>query len=139
MKRKRFIGSALLALATGGAALAQQKSKVVKKNDGLKRGTIVHVVYFWLKDGITASEEADFLRYFELLAKIPLVQTLNYGKPAATPERTVVDHSYTYNLIVTFKNLEDITAYGSHPEHTAGAEKFKKYWKRVEVKDTLML
>ena len=138
MKRKRFIGSALLALATG-TALAQQKAKVTKQSEGLKKGTIVHVVYFWLKDGITATEEADFLRYFELLAKIPLVQTLNYGKPAPTPERAVVDHSYSYSLIVTFKNVTDITAYGTHPAHIAGAEKFKKYWKRVEVKDTLLL
>lgn len=138
MKRKHFIGSAALALVSG-TALAQQKTTVKETSNQLKKGQIIHSVYFWLKDGISKEEEKDFLRYFDVLKKIPLVQTLNYGKPAPTPDRDVVDHSYSYNLIITFKSVEDITAYGTHPTHTAGADQFKKYWKRVEVKDTLLM
>ncbi len=109
-----------------------------KRMNQLKKGTIIHVVYFWLKEGITEEEEKDFLRYFEILETIPQVQTLNFGKPADTTKRDVVDHSYAYNLICTFKNLEDITIYENHPTHVAGAKKFSKYWTRVAVKDTLI-
>lgn len=135
MKRKEFIAGAVLTAASGTALANSQRSESL----ALKKGNIVHNVYFWLKDGISTTEEADFLQYFELLAKIPLVQTLSYGKPAPTPKREVVDHSYSYHLILTFKNIDDINAYGNHPEHAAGAEKFKKYWKRVEVKDTIII
>ena len=135
MKRKEYIAGAVLTAASGTALAKSQRSESL----ALKKGNIVHNVYFWLKDGIYTTEEADFLQYFELLAKIPLVQTLSYGKPAPTPKREVVDHSYSYHLILTFKNIDDINAYGNHPEHAAGAEKFKKYWKRVEVKDTIII
>ena len=135
MKRKDFMVGTVLT-ATSGTALAKQNKSA---NIELKKDTIIHNVYFWLKDGISKTEEADFLRYFKILAKIPLAQTLILGKAAPTPPRDVVDHSYSYHLMITFKNLEDITAYGNHPDHAAGAEQFKKYWQRVEVKDTIII
>lgn len=135
MKRKEFIAGAVLT-AANGAAIAESNTS---ESSTFKKGNIVHNVYFWLKDDISKTEEADFLQYFELLAKILLVQTLSYGKAAPTRKRDVVDHSYSYHLILTFKNIEDIGAYGNHPDHAAGAEKFKKYWKRVEVKDTIII
>ena len=137
MKRKQFIGATLLSLILG-KSLAQDVKKT-KKMDQLKKGTIIHIVYFWLKEGLTKDEEKDFLRYFDILEAIPQVQTLNFGKPATTTKRDVVDHSYSYNLICTFKNLEDITVYENHPTHAAGAKKYSKYWTRVEVKDTLLM
>ncbi|SOD12130.1 Dabb family protein [Pedobacter xixiisoli] len=137
MKRKQFIGATLLSLILG-KSLAQETKKD-KRMAQLKKGTIIHVVYFWLKEGISKEEEQDFLRYFDVLETIPQVQTLNFGKPAPTTKREVVDHSYSYNLICTFKNLEDITIYENHPTHVVGAKKFSKYWTRVEVKDTQLM
>ncbi|MNK00649.1 Stress responsive A/B Barrel Domain protein [compost metagenome] len=137
MKRKQFIGTTLLSLILG-KSLAQETKKDKRMNQ-LKKGSIIHVVYFWLKEGLTKEEEQDFLRYFDVLETIPQVQTLNFGKPAPTTKRDVVDHSYSYNLICTFKNLEDITIYENHPTHVAGAKKFSKYWTRVEVKDTQLM
>lgn len=135
MKRKEFIVGTVLTEASGTTLAKQNKSSSIE----LKKDTIIHNVYFWLKDGISKAEEADFLRYFKILAKIPLAQTLIFGKAAPTPTRDVVDHSYSYHLMITFKNLEDITEYGNHPDHAAGAEQFKKYWQRVEVKDTIII
>ncbi len=137
MKRKQFIGTTLLSLVLGKSIA--QETKQDKRMGQLKKGTIIHVVYFWLKEGLSKEEEQDFLRYFDVLASIPEVQTLNFGKPAPTSKRDVVDHSYSYNLIATFKNLEEITIYENHPTHVAGAKKFSKYWTRVEVKDTLLM
>ena len=102
-------------------------------------GTIVHSVYFWLKEGITAEEEQDFLNFFQELRKVPTVQTLQYGKPASTNPRDVVDNSFQYNLLVTFKSMDDINTYETHPIHLAAAEKFSKYWTRVQVRDMQVL
>lgn len=137
MKRKQFLGATLLSLILG-RSLAKETQKD-KRMDQLKKGTIIHIVYFWLKEGLSKEEEQDFLRYFDILETIPQVQTLNFGRPAPTTKRDVVDHSYSYNLICTFKSLEDITIYENHPTHTAGAKKFNKYWTRVEVKDTVLM
>jgi len=137
MKRKQFIGTTLLSLVLGKSIAGDSKKD--KRMSELKKGTIIHIVYFWLKEGLSEEEENDFLRYFDVLKTIPQVQTLNFGKPAATTKRDVVDHSYAYNLICTFKNLEDISIYENHPTHVAGAKKFSKYWTRVEVKDTHLM
>lgn len=138
MKRKKFLGGFLLAL-TGGVSLAFSQVTKRKSANKLEKGIILHSVYFWLKEGLSDEEEADFLKYFEVLQNIAGVRSLNYGKPAPTTIRDVVDHSYSYNLLLTFNNLEAIKIYETHPEHVAGAEKYGKYWTRVEVKDTVIL
>jgi hypothetical protein len=117
----------------------QEKMKRRKFIDSsLETGTILHSVYFWLHKELSKEEEKDFLNYFKVLAKIPGVRSINYGVPAPTEARDVVDHSYSYNLILTFETLEDITAYGIHPEHVKGAKQYSKYWTRVEVRDTIL-
>lgn len=140
MKRRNFIGTSALALIAG-TAMAQDHSRAEpsRENNPLKTGVIVHSVYFWLKDGSSKEDERDCQEYFKILAKLPGVQSLNYGRPAATHEREVVDHSYSFNLILTFKSLDDINAYEVNPEHLEASKRFKKYWKKVEVKDTLLM
>lgn len=137
MERRTFIGSTVLAMVAG-TNLASGTEKV-NKETVLKSGLILHSVYFWLRKGLTEAEKKDFLNYFEVLKKIPQVKSINYGIPAQTEKREVVDHSYSYNLLLTFESLEDISIYGNHPEHVKGAETYSKYWERVEVKDTVLL
>ncbi|MDR2281760.1 MAG: Dabb family protein [Sphingobacterium sp.] len=136
MERKKFIGSSLLALVGVGLSSCNRSEQEATT---IKNGLIIHSVYFWLKADLSEVEERDFLKYFDILRKIPGVQSLNYGKPAATTPRDVVDHSYSYNLILTFSDLSAITAYETHPTHVQGASEFSKYWLRVEVKDTLII
>lgn len=140
MKRKKIL-IALAAVATTASILtscvqSEQKTTTNISTTNIEDGVIVHNVYFWLKEGITEEERKDFLKFFEVLKKLPGIQTFQVGTPAKTNPRPVVDNSFSYNIIVTFKNLEDIGLYENHPDHLAGADKYKKYWTKVEVKDT---
>lgn len=139
MERRNFLKSAAIVglAATAHSAYAQtDTSTQLTEASLLPKGTILHSVYFWLKEGLTATELTDFPQFFEALRAIPEIHSLSYGKPAATNPRPVVDQSWSYNLIVTFSSIEDINVYETHPTHLKAIEKFSKYWTKVEVKDT---
>ncbi|NGM65598.1 Dabb family protein [Sphingobacterium sp. SGR-19] len=142
MERRNFLKSAAVAGLTGTLLTSCTSEPAVqqaeKASSHLGSGIILHSVYFWLKEDISEEEEQDFLNFFEELRKVPGVQTLQYGKPAPTNPRPVVDNSFQYNLLVTFQNMEDINTYETHPKHTAAAEKYSKYWTKVEVRDTII-
>lgn len=156
MNRKNFLTS-LLVGASSGAFLASCANENPKNNssektdsmqtaettaenkDLLTTGIILHSVYFWLKEGITADEEKDFLNFFEELRKITESRTLKIGKPAPTNPRPVVDNSFSYLLLVTFDNMDDVNTYEVHPIHLAAIEKYSKYWTKVEVKDATLI
>ncbi|MDM1296764.1 Dabb family protein [Sphingobacterium sp. N143] len=101
--------------------------------------TIVHVVNFWLKKDISEKDKKDFVGFFEELRKIETIQSLNYGIPAQTNDRPVVDNSFDYTLIVTFKDLKDIGVYETHPIHLKAIEKYQHFWTKVMVKDTAII
>ena len=138
MERRNFLKSVTVA-GFAGVALTSCANETTTSNVGtLRSGAIFHVVYFWLKDGITAAEEQDFLNFFEELRKIPVVETLHYGKPAPTHPRPVVDNSFQYNLLVSFQDMEAINTYETHPIHLEAIEQYKQYWTKVEVRDTVI-
>lgn len=130
MERRNFLKAGVV-VASIGSVISCSKSESTY-------GPIIHSVYFWLKEGLSAEEEADFPGFFEMLRGISSVQTLKYGKPAPVNPRPVVDNSFSYNLIVTFENIDDINNYETHPDHLAAIEKYQKYWSKVEVRDTLL-
>lgn len=138
MKRRYFIGGAGAALMAN-QVLGKSKSFSAAREKQLEKGTIVHSVYFWLVDDISKEDEQDFLKFFDILGGLRGVKSLNYGKPAATAKREVVDHSYSYNLILTFDSLDDVDSYGIDPKHLEAANQYSKYWKRVQVLDTVVL
>ncbi|WDF69848.1 Dabb family protein [Sphingobacterium oryzagri] len=139
MERRNFLKSVAVAGASASVISSCASAASDAGSAGLEAGQIVHCVYFWLKEGITEAEEKDFLQFFEALKKVPGIHSFNMGKPAATTARDVVDNSFQYSLIVTFKSLEDITTYEKHPDHLAAAGKFSKYWTKVAVRDTQLL
>lgn len=98
--------------------------------------TITHYVLFWLKKDLSEQEIKAFAAFFDLLKTIPVVKSLQYGRAANTNQREVVDNSFTYNLIVTFKDLNDIAIYETHPIHLQAIEKYSQNWERVVVHDS---
>lgn len=130
MERRNFIKAGVVA-ASSATMLSCSKSEAAY-------GPIIHSVYFWLKEGVTVEEVADFVNFFEALRPIASIQTLKYGKPAPVNPRPVVDNSFTYNLIVSFANMDDINDYENHPIHLAAIEKYEKFWTKVEVRDTML-
>lgn len=131
MNRRNFTNK--LSLGLGAAALLSARPKAGNEPEFSR---IVHYVLFWLKEGLSEKEVNDFTQFFEELKRIPGIVSLKYGKPAKTNPRPVVDNSFSYNLIVTFENLEAVNVYEHHPIHLNAIEKFKHLWTKVVVHDS---
>src|SRR5690606_8386105 len=99
---------------------------------------LAHHVLFWLKDGLSEQEIADFVLFFEELKKVPSVKSLHYGRPAPTNPRDVVDNSFTYSLLVYFDSLEAINEYETHPIHLDAVDRYNKFWNKVVVHDSFL-
>ncbi|TKC06701.1 Dabb family protein [Pedobacter polaris] len=97
---------------------------------------VTHYVLFWLKKDLSEQEINEFAAFFELLKTIPIVKSLRYGRSANTNQRDVVDNSFTYNLIATFKNLNDIGIYENHPTHLDAIKQYQHFWEKVIVYDS---
>ncbi len=93
----------------------------------------VHCVYFWLKPGISAADEALFVERAKALTTLPSVKHGWFGKPAAT-DRPVIDRSYSYGLTVVFDDEAGHDAYQVHPVHDAFRE-LHHLWTAVKIYD----
>ncbi|WON96413.1 Dabb family protein [Sphingobacterium sp. Lzh-3] len=133
MKRRNFL------LAPMVLVTAPTWANTVQSDEHIESSTIVHVVNFWLKKDLSEKEKKNFVGFFEELRKIDVIKTLNYGIPAQTNPRPVVDNSFDYTLLVTFKDLNDITIYETHPIHLKAIEKYQHLWTKVMVKDTSII
>jgi len=132
MKRRNFIK---------GAATVASVSLIgnnVIATEHIDTEEITHYVLFWLKKELSEKQIKDFNAFFEQLKAIPVVKTLRYGRPAKTNVREVVDNSFSYNLVATFKNLQDINVYETHPIHLDAIKKYSHLWERVVVHDSVI-
>lgn len=96
--------------------------------------TFFHNVYFWLNNNDDAQALANGCH--KHLSGIPGVARISVGFPAGT-ERSVVDNSYGVALLVEFANAEAQNIYQEHPDHLRFISECSKYWKRVQVFDTV--
>ncbi len=100
-------------------------------------GKFVHHVFFWFKNPDNAEHHKKFL---EEIAKMKAIGTILYshiGKPAGTP-REVVDNTWTYDWLVTFKSQADWKIYNDHPIHSKFVEEAGHIWSKVQVYDTIV-
>ena len=93
-----------------------------------------HTVLFWLKDGLSAAETAAFAEALRTLTTIPSVVTGTIGTPAAT-DRPVVDRSYSFGLMVVFKDLAGHDEYQGHAKHRDFLGRFGAHFAKVQVYD----
>ena len=96
-----------------------------------------HHVYFWLKeDRQNDNDRLFFEKGIEALLLSPNVASGHWGKPAATAERTVTDHSFDYAISLKFDSIESHNSYQErdliHDEFISG---FKEWWSKVLVMD----
>ena len=96
---------------------------------------LVHVVFFWLKPGLTPEQEARFKTGVNSLLSIPNLLHGHVGPPAATEKRPVIDTSYSYGLLTMFKDVAAHDAYQEDPIHLTFLESCKQYWEKVQVYD----
>lgn len=102
------------------------------------KNLFIHHVYFWLKDPVTAEARSRFEKGLSNLVTVDTIVDYNIGVPAGT-NREVIDGSYTYSLLVTFKNRKDQDIYQTHPTHLKFIEDCSALWERVVVYDSVRI
>jgi len=122
--------------------LDQLKEKLATTEKALaaanEQTAFIHTVYFWMKEGVTAEQKADFVANgLKKLAKAPTIHKVYFGPPAGT-DRSVVDNSYDYAWICHFKNTADQDAYQVEPIHLKFVEDYQHLWERVQVYDNVL-
>ena len=95
---------------------------------------LTHCVFFWLRLTLTADDVAAFERGLRTLLTIPGVVDGAVGTPAPT-NRPVVERSYSYALMLRFKDMAGHDAYQSHPIHSQFHTRFERFWTNAVVYD----
>lgn len=95
----------------------------------------VHVVNFYLKEGLSAADVKKFEEGVSSLGAIESLQLFNIGKPADT-DRPVIDRSYSYCELTVFKDQAGHDVYQEHPVHLAFVENCKHLWEKVVIFDS---
>ena len=96
----------------------------------------IHHVYFWLKKPVTEKVKAKFEKELKELVTIDQIVGKHLGIPATT-NRGVIDSSYSYSLLLTFRNREDQDIYQTHPKHLKFIDECEELWERVVVYDSI--
>ncbi|RYZ48552.1 MAG: Dabb family protein, partial [Chitinophagaceae bacterium] len=102
--------------------------------EGQKK-SIIHHVFFWLKNPDSKEDLAKLLAGLETLRKIKEIKKLYIGVPAATEKRDVVDHSYQASELMFFDNLADQKTYQDDPIHQKFIADCSHLWSKVVVYD----
>ncbi|MEM7384464.1 MAG: Dabb family protein [Verrucomicrobiota bacterium] len=97
---------------------------------------MIHSVYFWLKEDCTEDDRKRMAEGLADLVKIDLIEHASVGRPAATAERPVTDHSFDASIILQFPDQAAHDAYQVHPDHDVFVAKCKDLWSKVIVYDT---
>ncbi|TDU63184.1 stress responsive alpha/beta barrel protein [Prosthecobacter fusiformis] len=98
---------------------------------------MIHNVYFWLKKDLSTEQVEIFENELIALKTIEYLEHGFVGKPAPTEERPVTDHSFSYSLVLHFKNMEDHEFYQKDcPKHKRFVDICKPFFERVIVYDT---
>jgi len=115
-----------------------EASKVALKNATADETGFIHTVFFWLNEGVTDAEKADFEKNgLGDLLKITSIYKSYIGPPAQT-SRGVIDNTYDFALVCHFKNAEDEKSYQVDPIHLKFIESYEKLWTKVVVYDNLV-
>jgi Stress responsive A/B Barrel Domain len=98
----------------------------------------IHHVFFWLKQPVTQVIRDKFEKALKDLVKVETIVGYHLGLPAPT-NRDVIDSSYSYSLLVTFRNKEDQETYQTHPVHLRFIGDCEDLWERVVVYDSVTI
>ncbi len=135
IKRRNFIGQSAKAVAGTGILAAAACNPV---NENHLEGQFIHHVFFWLREPVTQAVRSKFEQALKDLVKVETIVDYHLGIPAGT-SRDVIDTSYTYSLLATFKSKADQDVYQTHPIHLRFIEENNMLWERVVVYDTINL
>ena len=94
----------------------------------------IHNVYFWLTEDLDEKAIAAFELGLQSLCQNPPAQSGYFGKPADT-HRDVIERTYTYGMVLFFKDKMDQDAYQVGDIHHQFLDQHKEKWNRVTVYD----
>ena len=100
--------------------------------------SFVHHVFFWFNKPVSQKDKTRFEDALKKLVTIETIVEMHLGVPATT-RREVVDRSYTYSLLTTFKNKDDHDIYQTHPIHLKFIEECSYLWEKVVVYDSVSI
>jgi hypothetical protein len=135
IKRRNFIETSAKGIAAAG--LLVSANSYPGKTNNLDK-LFIHHVYFWLKKPVTPEIKAKFEKALKELVTIETIVDYHLGIPAVT-NRDVIDGSYSYSLLVTFKNREDQDIYQPHPKHQKFIADCQDLWEKVVVYDSVSI
>jgi hypothetical protein len=95
----------------------------------------IHSVYFWLKKDLDDNARLTFLESLRSLKADVNVQSAYAGPPAGTGQRDVVDGSYTYGLVLVFKDKAGHDRYQTGAPHRRFLDQNSSNWERLLVYD----
>ena len=131
--RRNFLQK--IAVGSAFAAFLVKPKNMFAMNEPIKNA-LLHHVYFWLKNPDSTDDRKQFELAISALIKVETIQKSHFGKPAATESRDVVDHSYTYSLLLIFNSKADQDIYQVHPIHKKFVEENSHLWGKVIVYDS---
>jgi len=110
---------------------SQQDKKMKNLNPAF-----VHTVYFWLNNPDSKDDQKKFEKAIgKFMKKSKYSDTRYVGKPPKAT-RDVVDDSFTYALIVSFKSAKDQEKYQKEKAHLEFIEDAQSLWNKVIVYDS---
>ncbi|GAA4278880.1 Dabb family protein [Aquimarina mytili] len=133
----KFIISTLL-FFIGFASIAQTTANKEVLNSRTIKGDFVHTVLFWLNNPDNLMDRKTFEDGVSTLFKeCQFITSSHIGIPADTATRPIVDDSYTYCVVLTFKSKEAHDNYQVDPIHKKFVEENKNLWNKIVVYDSV--
>lgn len=126
MKRSTFITTAVLTGLSGIANGMPDEST-----------TLLHHVFFWLKNPESTADRAALIAGLKTLAPIPGIRQMHIGVPASTEKREVVDNSWDVSELMFFNDEAAQKIYQDHQVHQAFVKNYSHLWAKVIVYDAV--
>ena len=99
-------------------------------------GDYAHTVYFWLHNPNNPDERKAFEASLSaFIDQSPYITTKHIGIPAKT-DREIIDTSYTYSLLLTFKDKAAQDLYQEEPAHKQFIAESSHLWSKVLIYDS---
>jgi hypothetical protein len=96
---------------------------------------LTHHVLFWLKADTTEERKNAFRGGLESLQQIETLESIYIGTPAPI-DRPVVDTTYTFSLLLVFRDMAGHDTYQVHPIHKAFLDEFRSSFEKVIIYDS---
>ena len=102
-----------------------------------KEKSLVHHVFFWLKNPKSEEDKRKLISGLKTLALIPTIRQMHVGVIASTEKREVVDTSWDVSELMFFDDEVGQKTYQDHPLHQNFVKNCSPLWKKVLVYDAI--